>query len=165
MQHEDMTANLNADVYVMEFDESRRILHLSHRRMLHPTTPAHLEKIFEALRRELDRYISSGRIYLIINMSNFILEPDMKARFAELARGIRDTYIMPGGIARYGFQITRITVRQSYDKYIGENPNIFNSRREAYAYIQALIERNRKAGIAIDSPIDVVESSDRLSEN
>lgn len=163
MQHEDMTANTNTDFYVTDFDESRRILHFAYKRTLHPTTPAHLETIFEVMRRELDRYISHGRVYLIIDMTNFILEPDMKARYAELARSIRDTYIMPGGIARYGFQITRITVRQSYDKYLSESPNIFNSRGEAYAYIHALIDRHQKAGLTTDQSTRVEESSDRLS--
>jgi hypothetical protein len=160
-----MTSSINTDIYDIGFDESRRILHLAHKRTLHPTTPAHLETIFQALRRELDQYISAGRIYLIINMTNFILEPDMKTRYAELARGIRDIYIMPNGIARYGFQITRITVRQSYDRYLCESPNIFNSRGEAFAYINSLIDRHKKAGITTDSSIPVAETSARLSEH
>ncbi len=158
MQQRDMTSSINTEIYDIEFDESRRILHLAHKRMLHPTTSAHLDMIFEALRRELDQYIPSGRIYLIINMTNFILEPDMKTRFAELARGIRDTYIMPNGIARYGFQITRITVRQSYERYLSESPNIFNSRGEAYAYVNSLIERHKRAGITTDSSIPAAET-------
>lgn len=165
MQQGDMTADFIPDFFDIEFDEAHRILHLAYRRTIHPTTTAHLEMKFDALRKVLDHYISSGRIYLIINMTNFILEPDLKAKYAELARGIRDKYIMPGGIARYGFQITRITVRQGYNTYLGESPNIFNSRGEAYTYIHALIDRNRQAGITTDSAIPVAETSDRLSEH
>jgi hypothetical protein len=164
MQQGDMTTNPIPDFFETEFDEVHRILHLAYKRTVHPTTPAHLEMKFNALRKVLDQYISSGRIYLIIDMSNLILEPDLKMKYVELARGIRDTYIMPGGIARYGFQITRITVRQGYNTYLGESPNIFNSRGEAYAYIHSLINRHRKAGITTDSSIPVPESSDRLSE-
>lgn len=163
MQHGDMTTNSIPDYFVTEFDEARRILHLAYKQTVHPTTPVHLEMKFTALRTVLDQCISTGRIYLIINMTNFILEPELKAKYAELVRGIRDTYIMPNGIARYGFQITRITVRQGYNTYLGENPNIFNSRGEAYAYIYSLISRHKKAGITTDSSIPVAESSDRLS--
>jgi hypothetical protein len=163
MQHGDTIAKLGPDVFETDFDERRRVLHVAYKRKTHPTTRAHLEMKFGALRALLDRYIPSGRVYLIIDMSNLILEPELKTAYAELARGIRDTYIMPNGIARYGFQITRITVRQSYNMYLGENPNIFNSREEAYAYIHALIDRHRKAGITA-GPTPATESSDRLSE-
>ncbi len=165
MQHGDMTTNSIPDFFETEFDEARRILHFAYKRTIHPTTPEHLEMKFLALRNLLDQYISSGRIYLIIDMANFILEPELKTKYAELVRGIRDTYIMPSGIARYGFQITRITVRQGYNIYLGESPNIFNSRGEAYAYINSLIDRHREAGTTTDSSTPVAESSGRLSEH
>lgn len=164
MQHGHMTTNLGPEIFVTEFDEARRILHMAYKRTIHPTTPAHLEMKFKIFREMLDQYIPTGKIYLIIDMTNFILEPDLKTKYAELARLIRDEYIMPNGIARYGFQITRITVRQSYNIYLSENPNIFNSCQEAYAYIYSLIDRHRRAGITTDRSIPGVERSDRLSE-
>lgn len=164
MQHGHMTSKLGPDLFVTEFDETHRILHIAYRRAIHPTTPAHLEMKFKIFRDLLDQYIPSGKIYLIIDMTNFILEPDLKTKFAELARMISHEYIMPNGIARYGFQITRITVRQSYNIYLNENPNIFNSREEAYAYIFSLIDKHRAAGITTELSIPEAAPSERLSE-
>jgi hypothetical protein len=149
MMHDCEEEDFGPDYLVTEFDEKRRILHISYRRKIHPVTDAHVEMKFRALRRILDRLTRSGRVYLIIDMSNFILEPELKAFYGEQARRIRDLYIMPNGIARYGFQITRITVRRGYAEYLGEDPNIFNSREEAFAYIYALIEEHKRAGIGI----------------
>ncbi len=136
-----------ADYLIPDFDEENRILHISYRRKIHPTTREHLQLKFGAMRELLNRYTAAGRVYLIIDITNFILEPELKELYAEEARRIRDTYIMPNGIARYGFQITRITVRQGYAQYLGENPNLFYSREEAYLYIYSLIEEHKRTGI------------------
>lgn len=136
------------DKYIVaEFDDERRILHISYKTRVRPTTRKHLDLKFSALRSLLDKYTENGRIYLVIDMSNIILEPELKYDYAKHAKAISDEYIMPGGIARYGYQITRITVRSSYNDILGENPNIFNSREEAYTFIYRLIEEHRAAGM------------------
>lgn len=131
------------DMYITEFDEQRRILHVAYRRRVHPTTEEHLEKVFANFRRLMDDYTQAGRIYLIIDMSNLIIEPDLKAFYIGHARSVIEKYIMPRGVARYGFQITRITVRAGYQQYMDEPPNVFNSREEAYQYIYSLIKKNK----------------------
>ena len=64
----------------------------------------------------------------------------------ELAREIKDIidkYLFPGGIARYGMDLTRSTARASHAEYIGGDPNLFNLKEEAYAYINDLIEEQK----------------------
>ena len=130
------------DIFVTEFDEQSRILHVAYRRRVHPVKEEHLDKAFADFRELLDVYAQSGRIYLIIDMTNLIIEPEMKAPYVAHARALAEKYIMPRGIARYGYQITRITVRAGYQQYMDESPNIFNSREEAFKYIYSLIEKN-----------------------
>ena len=128
-----------ANHMIAEFDEADRIVHLSSGKPRRMTTGEHLEQAFAYLRSILDRYIDKGRVYLIIDMSNIIIEPDLKSMYATRAHAISEKYIMPHGIARYGYQITRVTVRTGYTDHLREEPNIFNSREEAYAYIRGLI--------------------------
>jgi len=135
------------DYLDLEFDQTRRILHIGFKSRIHPTTKEQLDRKFAVLGEILGPYTKSGRVYLIINMSNVIFEPELKTAYVANAQAIQDKYIMPDGIARYGFQITRITVRQGYAEQSGEDPHIFNSREEAFAYIEALIERHQSAGI------------------
>ena len=132
------------DIYKIEFDEERRILHVAYRRRIHPATEKQLDKVFAYFHGLLDQYTKTGRIYLIIDMTNLIIEPELKAFYMAHAREVIDKYIMPQGVARYGFQITRITVRSGYQQYSYESPNIFNSREEAYQYIYSLIEKNEE---------------------
>lgn len=131
------------DYLEIEFDKSARILHLSYKAKIHATTRQHLDAKFTALRSILNKYAEHGRIYLIIDMSNFIMDPELKSSYAAHAKAISEQYIMPRGIARYGYQITRITVRAGY-RDLGESPNIFGTREEAYDYIYALIKEQRK---------------------
>jgi hypothetical protein len=131
-----------SDYLLIDFDEKHRILHIAYRRTIHPTSEKNLDAIFSAFEEVLAEYTKSGRIYLIIDMTNIIIEPELKAAYIARARAIMDKYIFPGGIARYGFQITRITVRAGFDQYTHDNPNIFNSKEEAYEYIYSLIEKN-----------------------
>ena len=128
------------DNLITEFDSRLRILHVAYRRRIHPTTKAHLDIVFDTFEKMLDPYFESGRLYLIIDMTNFIVEPNLKLEYVARARDLIEKYIYPDGIARYGFQITRITIRACYDQYMAANPNIFNSREEAYRYIYSLIE-------------------------
>ena len=128
-----------ADNMIVEYDEHHRIVHISVKKPRRLTTKRHLEQAFARLREVLDTYIDEGRVYLIIDMSNLIIEPDLKSIYAALAHAISEKYIAPHGIARYGYQITRVTVRTGYSDHLREEPNIFNSREEAYTYIHALI--------------------------
>ena len=131
----------NPDCIVTEFDEQNRILHTAYSRRVHPATEEHLDIIFSAYKNKLALFAASERIYLIVDMSNLIIEPELKAGYAAQAKDIIEKYVKPHGVARYGFQITRITVRAGYDRYMHDNPNIFNSREEAYRYIYSLIEK------------------------
>jgi hypothetical protein len=131
----------NSDYIITEFDEQNRILHTAYSCRVHPTSETHLNIIFSAYKEKVAQFAESGRVYLIIDMSNLIIEPDLKAAYAAQAKDIIEKYIMPHGVARYGFQITRITVRAGYDRYMHDAPNIFNSKEEAYDYIYSLIKK------------------------
>lgn len=130
-----------------EFDPVTRILHVSYTRRIRPGNVEQLNAHFANFEVMVEKYARDGRIYLIIDMSNLIFEPEFQAEYAAHARKISEVYCLPNGIARYGYQITRITVRSSYDKYIGGNPNIFNSREEAFVYIRAQIEKAKVASL------------------
>jgi len=141
---------------ITDFDEEKRILHISFARKLHPGNEEHVHAIFQDFAGVMEGFTEDGPIYLIIDMTNFIIEPHLKAAYAINAQKICRKYIKPRGVARYGYQITRITVRSSYNQYLGEDPNIFNSREEAFAYIHSLIEKDRNK----DTESSIVRTGD-----
>jgi hypothetical protein len=135
--------------FIADFDDQNRILHLSHTKKIHLRTKTALDSFFEQFTQLLDKYIDSGRVYLIINMSNLVIEQDLAPIYARHAKKIARTYIYLNGIARYGYVITRVMVKRGYSEYLNENPNIFNSREEAEEYITDLIN-NRTERISVN---------------
>lgn len=136
---------MTVDDFKLDFDEKSRILHLGYVTQVHIKTKAQLDLNFKIVTSILDRYIETGKFYMIIDMANFILEPDLSSIYARFAKGIGEKYIMPGGIARYGHQITRVTVRRGYKDHINEDPNHFGSYQEAAEYIGRQVVINREA--------------------
>lgn len=84
---------------------------------------------------------------MITDYSKIIIEPENIDEYAAEIKKIIDTYLYPEGLARYGFEITRVTARLGHATYLGGSPNLFNTREEADAYIRSLAEQHRKAGI------------------
>jgi hypothetical protein len=126
-----------------EFDSDNRILHLSYKSTVHVKTAEQLIIIMDAFKRYLKQHRESGLIYIIIDMTHLIIEPDLSRLYGRLAGEINDAYAHPHGIARYGHQITRVTVRRGYMDNRSEEPNLFGTRTEAENYIRALIARNQ----------------------
>ena len=135
--------SFHSEYFVVDFDESRRIMHLAYARRIRLQTKHHVDQSFALFQTVCERYYSQGRFYLIIDISNLVIEPELTAVYAKNVKKILDKYILPRGVARYGHQITRLTIRRAYSDYLGENPQIFATRGEACAYIDEVINANR----------------------
>lgn len=131
------------ELYHFEFTGDTRILQMAPKDSIYIRTERHLKEIMGAFAKYLDRYLASGRIYIIIDMNHLIIEPQLSRLYGLLAGQIADTYVFPGGIARHGHRITRITVRRGYMDQLGRDPNLFGTRAEAEAYIRCLIARRQ----------------------
>jgi hypothetical protein len=132
------------DLLEIDFDADNKIVHLSFRQRIDLMTSDQVDQFYGMLLGLLDRKKDRGRIYLIIDMSNLLIDPALADTYARNVKKISDQYIFPGGIARYGFKITRVTVRRGYTDHLKENPNIFQSRLEAEEYIKSLIAKTNQ---------------------
>jgi hypothetical protein len=141
------TPMFNIDDLVGEFDEQRLIVHLTAKKPVHVTTLEQGYELSRAVKEILDRYLSDRRGYLITDYSKIIIEPEKIDEYSGEIRKIMDAYLQPGGLARYGFEITRVTARLSHAAYLGGSPNLFNSKEEAYRFIDQLREEHIRAGI------------------
>jgi hypothetical protein len=127
---------------IAEFDEQNKIVHLTAKEQIRCKT---LEQGFElarALKDILDSHFSDERGYLITDYSKIIIEPKHIDEYAAFIKDIMDKYLHPDGIARYGFEITRVTAQLGHQLYLGSSPNLFNTYEEAIAYIQGLALSN-----------------------
>jgi hypothetical protein len=126
-----------------EFDEGDRILYLMGTSFVGITTEERLIAVMEAIRTEMERHGRSGRMYMIIDVTNLIIPPELSRLYGRLAAEVYNTYAFSNGIARFGHQITRVAVRRGYMDYMDDEPNLFGTRTEAENYIRALIARNQ----------------------
>lgn len=133
--------------YIVDFDPADRVVHIGASERMNIAIPEMLNAWFSALAQILDRFVKGGRIYLIVDVNNILFDPSLAKIYADNVRTIMEKYTYPGGIARYGFQITRVTVRRGYGDFLKENPNIFNTRTEAETYIKGMIEKDRSGAI------------------
>ena len=132
---------------VGEFDEQYRIVHLTAKRPVHVTTLEQGKILSQAVNEILTQFLAGRRGYLITDYSKIIIEPEKIDEYAAVIKQLIDTYLYPGGLARYGFEITRVTARLGHAAYLGGSPNLFNSRKEAVEYIRSLVEQHMKEGI------------------
>jgi len=137
----------NINDLVGEFDEQRLIVHLTAKNPIHATTREQGYVLSRAVKEILSRCLGNRRGYMVTDYSKIIIEPEKVDEYSAEVGKIMERYLYPGGLARYGFEITRVTARLSHAAYLGGSPNIFNSKEEAYKYIDQLREEHIRAGL------------------
>jgi hypothetical protein len=126
-----------------EFDQENRILYLSGNEFTGITTEERLTAVMEAIRAEMKRHSTSSRMYMIIDVKNLVIPPELSHSYGQLAADIYTEYAFPEGVARFGHQLTRVAVRRGYMDYMEDDPHIFSTREEAELYIRSLIARQK----------------------
>lgn len=137
----------NIDDLVGEFDEQHLIVHLTAKNPIHATTREQGYILSRAVKEILGRHLRQRRGYMITDYSKIIIEPEKVDEYSAEIRKIMETFLQPDGLARYGFEITRVTARLSHAAYLGGSPNLFNTKEDAYRYIYQLREEHMRAGI------------------
>ncbi|MDD4050795.1 MAG: hypothetical protein PHR28_02695 [candidate division Zixibacteria bacterium] len=132
-----------SDQLQFTFDEENRILYLTQTGPVRITTDRQLIALMEAIRAQMEQHQEPGRMYMIADMTQLVVVPELSHLYGALAEEIYSIFVYPNGIARYGHQITHITIRRGYMDYRDKNPNLFGTRVEAENYIRSLIARRR----------------------
>jgi hypothetical protein len=143
---------INIDDLVLEFDDTNKIVHVTAKKPIHITTLDEGEVLCTALNRALSKFLLPGRGYMITDYSKIILEPKHIDIYAEEISKIMEIYLYPDGLARYGFEVSRITARRSHEEYLGGTPNLFQTKDEAFGYIHSLIEKGKASETADIDP-------------
>ena len=158
---------LNLADLVGEYDEGSRILHLTAKAPIRCTTREHGYLLAKAVKELLAHHLKGQRGYMITDYSKIIIEPLYVDEYSAQIKEIIQTHLYPDGLARYGYEITRVTAQLSHNLYLDSALHLFNSKDEAYQYIQGLIARQK--GTAADgenpSPIDASTVSQPASHS
>jgi hypothetical protein len=125
-----------------EFDKQNRILHLTASAPIRCKTREQGYALAAAVKSILNQNLSGKLGYMITDYSKIIIEPKHIDEYAAALKELMNTYLYPGGLARYGFDISRVTAQIGHRIYLGGSANLFNTKEEAFEYIHDLIARN-----------------------
>lgn len=123
------------DNIIGEFDADTRIVHLTARKRSLIKTVEDGKRLSTRVRAILDSFRPTGRVYMITDYTRIVIDPSLLNLYAQEMKDIIEKYIFPGGVARYGLEIGRITAQLGHSLHIGGNPNLFTTKEEALAYI------------------------------
>ncbi|MCP4570513.1 MAG: hypothetical protein GY841_23260 [FCB group bacterium] len=137
--------DLNA--LISEFDPQTRIIHLTARHKIRAITLDEGLALKQAVGNILEKHLSTERGYLVTDYTKIEIEPVLNAYYAREVKLFVDSYLHPGGIARYGLSISRATARAGHADLIGGDPNLFNTKEEAFSYIHRLINADEEAPV------------------
>lgn len=134
---EDYLGNLRID-----FDSDNRILHLSAHQTTVLASPEQIDLQGQALERTLKRY-GPEPLYVIIDLPRFVIEPSLAPVYSSKMVAVVQGYVYPKGVARYGLNMTRVTVKMAHVSHPNQAANLFSTRAEAEEYIRGLIKQQR----------------------
>lgn len=128
------------DDIITEFDDKRRIFHLSSKKPLNIKTSAELSDLCNLVRASLSEHTADERCYMIVDVSKIIIDPILVTEYMQKVKVLCDHYLYPEGLARYGYQITRVTATIVHQRYLQNDPHLFRNKAEAINYVEGLIE-------------------------
>ncbi len=129
---------INVDALIGEFDPERQLFHLTASERVFCNTYEDGVALYDWVMDCLSNFFGNRKGYWITDYSKIIIDVSLTARYGDAMKHLIDRFIFPGGIARYGLDITRITARISHETKLGGNPNLFVTKAEALAYIDSL---------------------------
>jgi hypothetical protein len=122
---------------ILEFDKERRIVHFSAASVIKFADEADIDELYLTACEILDEFAADGPCCILVDISKFILEPSIFEYYYQRSLPFKEKYLFPGGLAGYGYEITRVTILMGYAN-LGLTPPIFKTRHEATAYLESV---------------------------
>lgn len=131
----------------LEYDPGTRIAELSAKKVLEINTADKLETLCNETGKLLFEATKGERCYMAVDISKIAIEPGLSLEYSKKIKFLRENFLYPDGLVRYGFEITRITIKLAGLKS-GELPILFNKREEAIIYLQELSEKHKEGAVS-----------------
>jgi len=144
----------------LDYFEGEGILHVSTTREIHISNEERLEDLFVTVESKLDE-LDRDRFYVVVDLSGLVIDTNLAQAYGARAQKMAKGYLEPNGFARYGYQITRVTVMLASESSPDFEKNLFSTREEAFEYIRTLIVATKPP----DEPKDSTEDTEELDIN
>ncbi|HOP07591.1 MAG TPA: hypothetical protein PLF13_09900 [candidate division Zixibacteria bacterium] len=118
----------------VEYDDTNRIVYLTASETISISCETEMIQLCSTIRETLDQY-GPERLYLVMDLLRFAIEPSLAELYAERVRSLTEDYLYPDGLARYGYQITRVTIMLGAENKKATKDLFFTNKEEACQYI------------------------------
>jgi len=136
---------------LVEFAEEERIVHLSATEVLRINTEEKLNDLCGCVQERLESF-GPEKVYMIVDLSKFSIEPNLAEVYGQKIAILSEHFLYPEGLARYGYQITRVTIMIADESDPGLGTGMFGTREEAFRYIRSLIKARSAGKIDLLAP-------------
>ena len=123
---------------ITDFDDEYRIMHLSASPPIHIKTKRDLTDTCQEVGKRLMEYAGERRCFMVVDLSAIIIEPNLADAYAQKVQTLTDNFLYPGGLIRYGYQMTRVTAKIGYQTGKLKDLFLFPTKHEAYEFIRKL---------------------------
>ena len=126
------------DHVCIEYEPDSEIVHLKPNGPIQVSSRDDLETLCSRVRRFMAEHCTNGRCYFMVNITPITIDPAFFRAYGEHIKALLQTYIYPEGIARYGYNITRVTARGGSRGIQTGEPHFFGTEWEAREYLTRL---------------------------
>ncbi|MEZ5360537.1 MAG: hypothetical protein R3F48_17115 [Candidatus Zixiibacteriota bacterium] len=135
---------IQADNITVEFDAENRVIIVSSTSIIHATKQQDCLDVIRTVHDLIIPLLKGEKGYLILDYGRIWIEPEDLSAYAEVLYAELGDHIYPGGYARYGLGISRVTSKRM-SKYMEDRAPIplFYTREEAEEYIYDLAAKNK----------------------
>ena len=105
-----------------EFDSQKSIFHLTAEAEVHITSEEGLNQLCNQVCSLLTEFTSTGdRCYMVVDLNKFIIEPELFESYGIKIQDIQERFLYNNGLIRYGYRITRLTIKMSQKQMMQNN--------------------------------------------
>lgn len=123
----------------IRIDRQRNIVHVTADKLVRVSSEKMLEEVCGEVATFLSEQLEGRRCYLVVNISRIQIDDDLHEVYARHVEGMMADCIIPGGLVRYGYGITRLTAIEGHRHMSEKDPHLFATEQEAFVYIDSLI--------------------------
>ncbi len=116
------------DLLKGDFKSTTRIFRLSAQKPIKVDNIPKLDTLCRDVHSLLKKTDDGQRFYMAVDISKFIIEPSLTKRYMEKIGGIMQQFLYPNGLARFGYQITRVTIQMGHT--IDNSIQTFSERKK-----------------------------------
>ena len=130
----------NTKHFITEIDENKGIVHFTSSSKLNINTTRKMIYMYKRIESILKKHSKNRRLYMVVDFNSIIFDLDFNKQIVPFLEKLTKNYLFPKGAVAYGTSISRLTLKMTLNKIHDTEKRFFITKREAFDYINSLID-------------------------